>query len=119
MNSTETRHDSKTRFLDAALHVIRAKGYSATRIEDVCEAAGLTKGSFFYHFESKKGLALEAADYWRPCPSKQITALCVAQVPGPANSFKKTFLEKRFRQAFVLRKLFLEHEKLLILPEAT
>jgi TetR/AcrR family transcriptional repressor of nem operon len=60
----ESRHESKTRFLDAALHVIRAKGYSATRIEDICEAAGLTKGSFFYHFESKEALALDAADYW-------------------------------------------------------
>jgi TetR/AcrR family transcriptional repressor of nem operon len=68
MISTETkpesRHESKTRFLDAALHVIRAKGYSATRIEDICEAAGLTKGSFFHHFDSKEGLALAAADYW-------------------------------------------------------
>ncbi len=68
MASTETkldvRHESKTRFLNAAIHVIRAKGYSATRIEDVCEAAGLTKGSFFHHFESKEALALDAADYW-------------------------------------------------------
>jgi TetR/AcrR family transcriptional repressor of nem operon len=50
--------------LNAALHVIRAKGYSAARIEDVCEAAGLTKGSFFHHFDSKEELALAAADYW-------------------------------------------------------
>jgi TetR/AcrR family transcriptional repressor of nem operon len=60
----ESRHESKTRLLNAALHVIRAKGYSATRIEDVCEAAGLTKGSFFHHFDSKEALALAAADYW-------------------------------------------------------
>jgi len=60
----ESRHESKNRFLNAALHVIRVKGYSATRIEDICEAAGLTKGSFFYHFESKEALALDAADYW-------------------------------------------------------
>jgi TetR/AcrR family transcriptional regulator, transcriptional repressor for nem operon len=58
------RHDSKTRLLNAALHVIRAKGYSATRIEDICEAAGLTKGSFFHHFDSKEALALSAAAYW-------------------------------------------------------
>ena len=64
MPATEIRHESKTRFLDAALYVIRAKGYSATRIEDICEAAGLTKGSFFHHFDSKEGLALAAADYW-------------------------------------------------------
>jgi TetR/AcrR family transcriptional repressor of nem operon len=60
----ESRHESKTRLLDAALHVFRGKGYSATRIEDISEeAAGLTKGSFFHHFGSKEELALEAAKY--------------------------------------------------------
>jgi TetR/AcrR family transcriptional repressor of nem operon len=44
--------------------MIRAKGYSATRVEDICEAAALTKGSFFHHFDSKEALALAAADYW-------------------------------------------------------
>jgi TetR/AcrR family transcriptional repressor of nem operon len=60
----ELRHESKTRLLDAALHVIRAKGYTATRIEDICEQAGLTKGSFFHHFDSKKDLALAVVEYW-------------------------------------------------------
>jgi TetR/AcrR family transcriptional repressor of nem operon len=64
LNATETRHESKTKLLDAALHEIRAKGYSATRVEDICETAGLTKGSFFHHFDSKEALALAAADYW-------------------------------------------------------
>ena len=56
--------DSKVKFLDAALRVIRAKGYEATTLDDVCEAAGLTKGSFFHHFESKEALALAAADHF-------------------------------------------------------
>ena len=56
--------DSKTKFLDAALGVIRAKGYEATTVDDICEAAGLTKGSFFHHFESKEALALAAADHF-------------------------------------------------------
>ena len=64
MNATEAQHESKVRFLDAALQVIRAKGYSATRIEDVCEAAKLTKGSFFHHFDSKEELALAAAAHF-------------------------------------------------------
>ena len=58
------RHDSKTRLLDATLKVVRSKGYSATRIEDVCAEAGLTKGSFFHHFKSKDDLALGAAALW-------------------------------------------------------
>jgi TetR/AcrR family transcriptional repressor of nem operon len=57
-------HESKTKLVEAALHVIRAKGYAATRIEDVCEAAGLTKGSFFHHFKSKEDLALTTAEHF-------------------------------------------------------
>ncbi len=57
-------HESKTRFLEALLHVVRAKGYAATRVEDVCAHAGLTKGSFFHHFRSKEDLALAAAALW-------------------------------------------------------
>jgi TetR/AcrR family transcriptional regulator, transcriptional repressor for nem operon len=60
----DTRHESKTRLLDAGLQVIRAKGYTATRIEDICETAGLTKGSFFHHFEGKEDFALAAAAHW-------------------------------------------------------
>ncbi|MGA3048737.1 MAG: TetR/AcrR family transcriptional regulator [Terracidiphilus sp.] len=86
MIATETRHESKTRILDAALHVIRAKGYSATRIEDVCEAAGLTKGSFFHHFKGKEDLAMAAADYWGDCTSALFAAAAyhdLTKLPDP------------------------------------
>lgn len=64
MTPSELQHESKTRLLDAALYVIRARGYSATRVEDICAAAGLTKGSFFHHFKSKEELALAAAEHF-------------------------------------------------------
>lgn len=60
----QAQHESKKRLLNAAVQVVRAKGYAATRVEDVCEAAGLTKGSFFHHFHSKEDLALAAAEHW-------------------------------------------------------
>jgi TetR/AcrR family transcriptional repressor of nem operon len=64
MQTTEIKHESKTRILDASLRVIRTKGYSATRVEDICEAAGLTKGGFFHHFRSKEELAIAAAEHF-------------------------------------------------------
>jgi len=60
----QSQHESKIKLLDAALKVVRAKGYSATRIEDICAEAGLTKGSFFHHFRSKEDLALAAVAHW-------------------------------------------------------
>jgi TetR/AcrR family transcriptional repressor of nem operon len=55
---------SRTRLLDAALSVIRSKGYTATTVDDLCAAAGVTKGAFFHHFDSKEGMAVQAAKHW-------------------------------------------------------
>jgi TetR/AcrR family transcriptional repressor of nem operon len=60
----QPQHESKTKLLNAALNVIRAKGYTAATIDDICHLAGVTKGSFFHHFKSKDELALSAAAYW-------------------------------------------------------
>jgi TetR/AcrR family transcriptional repressor of nem operon len=55
---------TRTNLLNAALKVIRTKGYSATTVDDICAAAGVTKGSFFHHFANKEELAVEATKYW-------------------------------------------------------
>jgi TetR/AcrR family transcriptional regulator, transcriptional repressor for nem operon len=60
----ETPENSRTRLLTATIDLVRANGYAATRVEDVCSAAGVTKGSFFHHFASKEDLAIAAAGQW-------------------------------------------------------
>jgi TetR/AcrR family transcriptional repressor of nem operon len=98
MEVTEKRHESMTKLLDAALHVIRARGYEATRIEDVCEAAALTKGSFFHHFKSKEDLALAAADYWG-----EMTGAFFASAPfhEPADPLDRLLAYVDFRKAIL------------------
>lgn len=51
--STPTR----TRLMDAAQDLILDFGYSGTSLDRVIERAGVTKGTFFYHFKSKAELA--------------------------------------------------------------
>jgi TetR/AcrR family transcriptional regulator, transcriptional repressor for nem operon len=68
MNAKATRAsaqpDARSRLLDAAMQVIREKGYSATTVDDICGAAGVTKGAFFHHFKSKEDLGVEAATHF-------------------------------------------------------
>jgi TetR/AcrR family transcriptional repressor of nem operon len=64
MRPARSQRDAKTKLLDAAVDVIRARGYSATTVDDICDAAGLTKGAFFHHFESKEELAVSAARHF-------------------------------------------------------
>jgi len=64
MSRDETKPSARTKLLDAALALIRTKGYSATTVDDLCAAAGVTKGAFFHHFKSKEELGVAAADYW-------------------------------------------------------
>jgi len=50
--------------IDSAIVVIRARGYEATSVDELCSVAGVSKGAFFHHFGSKEALAVAAADYW-------------------------------------------------------
>jgi TetR/AcrR family transcriptional repressor of nem operon len=55
-SSPSTRH----RLLDAGIELIRARGYHGTTVDDICQAAGVTKGGFFHYFESKDDVASAA-----------------------------------------------------------
>ena len=49
---------TRGKILDAALGLIMDNGFGATSIDSVIEHAGITKGTFFYHFKNKQELAL-------------------------------------------------------------
>jgi TetR/AcrR family transcriptional regulator, transcriptional repressor for nem operon len=55
---------ARSKLLDAAVEIIRKKGYAGTSVDELCARAGVTKGAFFHHFPSKDSLAVAAANYW-------------------------------------------------------
>ena len=48
---------TRERLMDLAYQAIVEKGFAATSIEELVEAAGITKSGFFYHFRDKNDLA--------------------------------------------------------------
>jgi TetR/AcrR family transcriptional repressor of nem operon len=79
--------NAHTRLLDAALHVIRAQGYSATTVDDICRAAGLTKGAFFHHFKSKEDLAVAAAAHFSKMAEQLFATAPYRALPDPLDRF--------------------------------
>jgi TetR/AcrR family transcriptional regulator, transcriptional repressor for nem operon len=58
-----TVNQSKERILAAAKELFLARGYAATTVDAICEKAELTKGSFYYSFNSKEDLGLAVLDW--------------------------------------------------------
>ena len=61
---SERRHtdqglERKQQLLDAAESLFASRGYGPTRIADICEAAGVAKGLFYWYFETKESLFAE------------------------------------------------------------
>lgn len=51
---------TRAEILDHAARLFRLRGYAGTNIDDVMLAAGLTRGTFYAHFDSKEDLFSEA-----------------------------------------------------------
>src|SRR5215472_320475 len=75
--------DARNRLLDAAMKVIRAQGYAATTVDDICRAAGFTKGAFFHHFKSKEDLAVAAAAHFSQRAERLFGAAPYRQAADP------------------------------------
>jgi TetR/AcrR family transcriptional regulator, transcriptional repressor for nem operon len=58
------RGNTRDALLTAALRILREKGYGSATVDDICRAAGVSKGAFFHHFATKDELALAAAEYF-------------------------------------------------------
>lgn len=77
------RVSARTKLLDAALSIVRRKGFAATSVDELCKEAGVTKGAFFHHFDSKEALGVAAADHWSETTGTMFATAPYHQIADP------------------------------------
>ena len=92
------RGDARTRLLEAAKVIIRAKGFAAASIDDLCKAAEVTKGAFFHSFGSKEALGVAAAEYWARTTTDFFAA---APYHHPRGALDRVLAYVAFRKAII------------------
>jgi len=115
---------ARAKLLEAGVALVREQGFAATSLDQLCHAAGVTKGAFFHHFPSKEALGVALANYWSASTSAFFAAapfhhlddplervlgyvdLRIALISGPAESFScvaGTMVQEAFRSSAAIR----------------
>ena len=58
------KKETKTHILEMGAQIVHQKGFNATGIQEVLNAAAVPKGSFYFYFKSKEEFGLQLIDYF-------------------------------------------------------
>lgn len=78
----EEAAQTRQELLEASLSIFSQQGYAAARLEDIAEAAGVTRGAIYHHFGSKADLFLALID-----EAAALGSAAVQQAIGGGGSF--------------------------------
>jgi len=56
--------ETRSRIIESAIKLFSTRGFNAASVDDICKDAGISKGAFYHHFESKQALFLALLDGW-------------------------------------------------------
>lgn len=74
---------TKRKLVDAGVKLMRARGYNATTVDDICTDAGVTKGGFFHYFKSKDDIAHAAVEHFFEDKAKQYEVAPFRKLANP------------------------------------
>lgn len=81
---------TRDKIIESAIQCFSRYGYDGTSVECICEVAGVSKGSFFYHFPTKQSLFLEILNGWLEEVDREIEELNKSNEDIPTKLLKMT-----------------------------
>jgi len=64
MTTHKTKEERRSQIMDAAISCFAENGYYETSMDDIVRATGLSKGSLYWHFPSKRDLFRSLIESW-------------------------------------------------------
>lgn len=80
----------RDQLITASLATLHRKGFNATSVQDITEAAGVPKGSFYNHFDSKEALGVEVVRLYGE-RAEQLRASAAAAGLAPLERIRREF----------------------------
>src|SRR5580658_361126 len=88
------RNDSREQLLNAGVAALHSKGFNGCCVQEITDAAGVPKGSFYNYFESKEAFSVEVLEhYWEEGAQKNLAVLSDESIP--ALTRLKTYFSQR------------------------
>jgi len=56
--------ETRAKIIESAIKLFSTRGFNAASVDDICKDAGISKGAFYHHFETKQALFLALLDGW-------------------------------------------------------
>jgi TetR/AcrR family transcriptional repressor of nem operon len=85
------KQDTKHKILEAGARIIHLKGYYHTGVQEVLEAAGVPKGSFYFYFKSKEDFGLQVIDFFNSMYLEMVDPIAKNKALPPLKRIEKIF----------------------------
>ena len=86
-----TKCSTRDELIRKGAELIHAQGYKATGIQQIIQAAGIPKGSFYFYFKSKEDFGLAVIDYFTAQLGEIFTSCLQDSQVAPLERFEKLF----------------------------
>lgn len=88
-----SRGRSRERLVEEGLSLFGQRGYAATGVQDITDAAGVPKGSFYNYFDSKEEFAIAVLDLYRERAAQHFAILSSSEIASPLARLQALLLD--------------------------